>query len=139
MNILINIDSFESRYVIYSPPIKNKVKTFGMYYKILYSNECLTISSLYIHIPMVYINLKNGIYIGMTEKATTLVSQLELQLLSIFNTTIKKHIIFTRFEPPHAYSKHKIKSMQLLLSGIWETETKIGMVYKYIIQYKYPP
>ena len=75
----------------------------------------------------------------MTKLTTLLVTNIEYQLLCAFNNTSKKQIISTHFEPPKSYSKHKIKSIQLLLSGIWETDTKIGIVYKYIIQYKYQP
>jgi hypothetical protein len=139
MNVLINIDSFDPRCVIYSPPTKNKIKTCGIFYKMLYSNVCFTISSIYIHIPLGYLILKQGIYIGMTKSAITMLNNLEYQLLCAFNTTSKKHTVVTHFEPPNSYSKHKIKSIQLLLSGIWETDTKIGIVYKYLIQYKYPP
>jgi len=139
MNLLINIDSFDTRYIIYSPPTKNKIKPSGVFYKMLYSNISFTISSIYIHIPLDYLILNQGVYIGMTKIGTLLVNNIEQQLLNTFNNTSNKQIIYTQFEPPKSYSKHKIKSIQLLLSGIWETDSKIGIVYKYIIQYKYQP
>lgn len=139
MNVLINIDSFDIHNVIYSQPTKNKIKANALFYKMLYSNSCFTITSLYVHIPLGYLILKHGYYMGMTKSAMNRFILLEKELLLAFNTSCKKIPVYTKFETHKIYSKHKIKSIQLLLSGIWETDTNIGIVYKYIILYKYPP
>lgn len=115
MYISINVDNLKYNYIMITGPTKNKLKSYLFFYKILYATNLFTMSSLLLNFNNVD---KENIPLYLTN--------IEKYILNKFNHN-NKHVSLSVFN-----CKKYNKNIKIMISGIWESDTNIGLVYKYI-------
>lgn len=140
MNVIVPYNIFEIKKILFQKPVENKIKYYNSFYRILYNETYFTIQNVIISIPMSYIitNYKNNFYkISFNNALLYSLFYIEYEILKKINLITNKKIerllyndcIYKR------YILHLNKpSTQILLriSGIWESNDKIGITYKFI-------
>lgn len=146
MNILLDIDQFDIKNVFILESKENIVIN-GIFIKILYSTSFFTMNGIFLNFPLIQydvrnFNGKNVVYfdINKNKDIITKFSKLENDIIQ-FNLKTKatnKKIINT-FENQLKNGMMKFyassyikKNFYLKISGIWETNTDIGITYKLI-------
>jgi hypothetical protein len=138
MNVYHCIDDIQYDKCFLCRPIPNKFYNYIHFYKISYNLLSLTLNSILIWIDLKQYNLKetNDQYVisyTMDETFLEKVIQFEKNLLDHFNHTLQKKIQLPSYDLKHLfYHKHKVDQFRLFfrISGIWESETHIGLTSK---------
>ena len=126
MNIVVNYDEIAYNNIFFNEAVKNTVINDSNFIKIIYSNKDLILNGIYIKIN-IYKNNKNII---------DDIDNLEKYILTLYNNNkicnykIKDQLIYliTKLNT----SNKNIFRYILKISGIWETQTSIGLTYKFI-------
>ena len=120
MEYITQIDSIKGHQIIFKQPVKNQNNKYINYYKLLYSDPNVHLK--YLLIP---------ININFKEQLLEKIKVLEYLILSNLNQHIEKqikislyHDIFNKDIP------HSSQNLYLKISGIWENNTQIGLVYR---------
>ena len=143
MEFILNINNVNNENLIFKLPIKNQNIKYINYYKIMYSNDIINLKYLLIKLNFINFTLNpyNNIYnliIDKSDKFIHKIKQLEETILLSINNTVKKNIVYNLYND--VISKHILYNFNffpnmehfcLKISGIWEDETKIGLVYKF--------
>jgi hypothetical protein len=147
MNILLDINEFTMENVFLMENKENMV-IYGNFIKILYSPKHFTMNGIFFDFPIKNFerknfNGKNVVYFDIKENFTaiSLFSKIEIDILEFFMKT--KNI--KNKNPIHTVGKQLNNGMikyyncmhsqyqnrfYLKISGIWETDTDIGLTYK---------
>ena len=155
MNVYIRIEDIKDGsdrsiqlhdYIRYLYPKKNTIME-GEFTKILFSNRYVTINGLYLYLPIKF-EKKNGDninhYRGIKDRANfqTIkdLKELEIKLLEHYRQCSQKNvqpdfILSKQLNTGHIrvyQEKDRIKAnvCVLKISGIWESQGKIGLTYK---------
>lgn len=127
MNIVLNLDEISYENIFFNDSIKNTVIDNSTFVKLLYSNSDIVLNGIYIKVD---INKKNN------NNIITNLNILEKHILTNFNNN-KLHNYKIKDQINHLITKLHISnkntfSYMLKISGIWETNTIIGLTYKFI-------
>lgn len=119
-------------------PIANKFPNYDSFYKISYNLFSFTLNSL-----LVWMDLKQStykehqnqyvVYYTMEDAFIERMLQFERTLLGQLNQTLHKKIQYTAYENKNFfYASGKLDSYRLFLriSGVWESDTHIGLTSK---------
>lgn len=147
MNLVIDINTFNSNYVYFQEPIKNNIISDSDFIRIIYSNELFMLNGICFKINLkisnqnTYFNKYKYTFDYDTNKEEILkISLIEQIILHLLNIKNKKPV----FRIGEQLSNENIKlftddasnktDKQLILkiSGVWETEMEYGMIYKFI-------
>ena len=109
MILSVPLRHFNCHFMILFPPVKNNMMLHGLFTRIIYSTQNVTM---------------NGIFITIQHCSKGAIYTLERDILNTFKTT--KHPVDCI---ERQVSKQILKST-LKISGIWETETTYGLAYK---------
>lgn len=150
MNLIVNINQFDNRSIYLCEPIKNNIVKNSDFIRILYLTQYMSLNGLHLLINLtdVICERYNNKYkysfnisynFGIIEK----IQSIEIDLL-------KKYDILNKTKTPsydiyemlkNGYIKHftncaNLKSKQncsfiLKISGLWETNDKYGLAYKF--------
>ena len=155
-----NIENINTNNVIVNNFINNSIIPNSKYYKIIYSNQYFTTYSLYINLNFQSIQLdllNNNIYIddnNINKNIINKIIQIEYSILNHNNKnkdkTINyklKELLYNRFikyitkynninkthniDNTNTYIKYN-NNIVLKISGIWETNTSYGIIFKFI-------
>ena len=153
MNIYINLSDIKENNNInlydnirYLYPKKNTIMD-GEFTKILYSKSNVTLNGLYIYIPINIEKTNSDSHvrsISNTSNNITLIQDLkniELYILNnfksyskrnkVFETVLSKQLNTNTIRVYHENNNNKKKNKYVIkISGIWETNEKIGLTYK---------
>ena len=154
MNIYINLSDIKENNKInlydnirYLYPKKNTIMN-GEFTKILYSKYNVTLNGLYIYIPINIEKTNSDSHvrsISNTSNNTTLIQDLknvELYILNNFKSYSKRNKMFEtvltkqlntnsiRVYHENNNNNKKRNKYVIKISGIWETNEKIGLTYK---------
>tara|TARA_Y100000741_G_scaffold37907_1_gene26490 strand:+ start:1568 stop:2083 length:516 start_codon:yes stop_codon:yes gene_type:complete len=147
-----NIENIDTNHIIICPPIKNSIMQYSNFYKIIYSNEELSLNGLYIlfNLNKIQINkdkisfnyYDNKIHIDMIVKMEefilNLINSNKNKIYKIrellhngyikycYNDNLINNITYKVFENSN-------RSLILKISGIWETKENIGVTFKIIL------
>jgi hypothetical protein len=143
MEYLLNIDKIRSHHLIFKLPIKNQNIKYKYYYKLLYSDINIHLKYILIQIKFQqsYVEHHEHFYKMKVSKEDPFfdkIRSLEQTILTSLNHTLQKKIIYgcyhdimskdILFQSPHSSN---YQDMYLKISGIWEDEENIGLVYKF--------
>jgi len=115
MNILsIHLNDFQLDSICFLDPKLNLIMN-GLFIKILYATPFYTLNSIYLTFPLedTFIELK----------------QLELSILEKYKEVSKKT---KKIHTSINYRFSNSKEYSLKISGIWESEHEIGLIYKWL-------
>ena len=138
MNIYQTIDDIEADKCFLYRPIPNKFYNYTYFYKLSYNLLSFTLNSL-----MIWIDLKNysiketqGQYIlsyTMDDHFLEKMIRFEKNILELFNINLQKKIQYPSYDHKNLfYYKQKPDHFKLFfrISGIWESDTHIGLTTK---------
>lgn len=146
MNLICNIGDYNYNNVFFMEK-RNNMLLNGNFTKLLYSDENVTLNSIYVDVIMRYtyakINNKTMIYINKNENLEIIekISNIEEYLLNYYSklNQINKRNIYNLKDNLlsgniRIYKQNNSNNTRLYLkiSGIWETENEVGITYKFI-------
>lgn len=141
MNVYIN-EKYNLKNVIFQKPIQNKMEMYKNFYKIIYTHPKYTLNYLLIPLKVSSYNIEiyNGKYRLIVNKNDPIFSEIfeiEKNILTslnmITNKKVKYQCIFDLRNKKHLFIFHHIPNLNnlcLKISGIWEDEHNIGIIYK---------
>ena len=137
MNLIIEREDFNNNNIFFGDPIKNTVINNSSFIRILYSEDLFILNGIYIKITINKINLKNKFMEDSSNKNTiNFLENLEKTILHLYKPT-KYHSYKIIEQFVYIISKFSNSSINkcnfyLKISGIWETNSHIGLTYKFI-------
>ena len=146
MNVVINENQFDISHIYYTEPIQNIVLDNSSFVKLIYSNEYIMISGIYLLLHLKITSKENYFKkIKVTYDATSN-KELLHKLYEIENIILNKYsnskkprkIIYETlnggtiklFPNNETDSIPATNSFILKISGLWENETEYGLTYK---------
>ena len=141
MNVYVN-EKYNLKNVIFQKPIQNKMEMYKNFYKIIYTHPKYTLNYLLIPLKVSSYNIEiyNGKYRLIVNKNDPIFSEIfeiEKNILTslnmITNKKVKYQCIFDLRNKKHLFIFHHIPNLNnlcLKISGIWEDENNIGIIYK---------
>ncbi len=163
-NIMLaeDIDNININNIIISDPIKNSVMQYSNFYKIIFSNNIISFTGLYISFILNDITLnREKIILNNSNNIDTInkLSNIENIILNNIITNKKKtykiYELFNNGNIKYCYNdiyienfnnNHKLlssnntfdkKTFILKISGVWENKDSIGITFKIILMDKY--
>lgn len=142
MEYTINIENIKDDNIIFKLPIKNQNSKYINYYKIIYSNHILNLKYLVIKLNFFDYNLISDsncykLSINKSDNFFNKIKNMENIILNCLNIHINKKITTSLYNDMinkdfiYSFSSFpNIKQLYLKISGVWESETSIGLVYK---------
>jgi hypothetical protein len=146
MNIAKRLDQYKEFYVYFCEPIKNNIMTDSNFIRILYSNEIMTLSGIYLIINIndmlsekYYNKYKCVFNPNYHNEMIQKIKQIEenlLQKCDIQNKT-PQYKIYEQLKNGFIKIFHEVNPKQtnnfiIKISGIWETQNSYGVTYKFI-------
>jgi len=147
-----NIENINTNHIIICDPIKNSVMQYSNFYKIVYSNELISLNGLYILFKLHNINQnKEKILFNYSDNKTHIdkISDIENYILNLIysnkNKVYKISELLNNGFIKYCYNdssinninynnnKYSNKSLILKISGLWETKENIGVTFKIIL------
>lgn len=134
----------KNEHLIFKMPTKNHNTNYKRFYKLVYSDRTMAMSYIlvkmnYLFYDLVYNKYNNSFLLKIYNNDIFFqkIRLIETTILYAANAFIKKNIAFNCFnelvQKPYIYCFHSFPSLQhltLKISGVWESETHIGLVYK---------
>lgn len=143
MEYTIQPEEIQSNHLIFKLPIKNQNIKYKYYYKLLFSNENIHLKYILIeiHLNQNITNTYDHFYKLKTCKKDDVffhkIHELEKMILNSLNQHISKNIVCVLYNElitkDFMYVPQQTNHDQCLhlkISGIWQDETNIGLVYK---------
>ena len=132
---LIDIDPYKC---FLCKPIPNKFLNYISFYKLSYNLLSFTLNSLLVWIDLKQFSIKENmnqtiLYYTMEDSFIEKMLDFEKVLLTTMNQTLQKKIQYTCYENKNIFYVHsKVDTFKLFfrISGIWESETHIGLTSK---------
>ena len=133
------MNEFSLKNIFFNEAIKNTVINDSSFIRILYSNKDFTLNGIYIKVDFI----KSINYNKFFENSNNLtiikyIENLETYILNSYNKNkqhiykIHEHITYLSSKICNSSSNKSIFSYIFKISGIWETNTLIGITYKFI-------
>ena len=116
MNIFYSLSTIDCNKIYFNKPITNKFSNYNLFYKINYNIYSFTLNSV-----LILLNEVN-------EKIIEELQNLETCILNKLNIFIKKELSVTNFKTIYKYKSEKV---YIRISGIWESDTHIGLTTKF--------
>ena len=139
MNLVITPDNLLFNNIFFNEAIKNTVMSDSSFIRILYSNKDFILNGIYIKINIIKESHHN---VSSNSKIITFLEELEKYILNMYNDN---KLYSYKIKEQITYLIHKLTGNThnniiyiLKISGIWETQTTIGLTYKFIPTGEYP-
>ena len=146
MNIAKRLDQYNEDYVYFCDPIKNNIMTDSNFIRILYSNDIMTLSGIYLIINVndifcekYYNKYKCNFNPNSHKELIENIKKIEEKLLRKINLQNKcpQYKIYEQLTNGIIKIFHEIVSKPnniflLKISGIWESQYSFGLTYKFI-------
>jgi|UniRef100_A0A6C0CW60 hypothetical protein len=146
MNIALNINQFETNNIYFCDPIKNNVVNDGLFIRIIYSTDYFVTNGINLFVQLhdltiekFYNKYKCSFNLFNNKNIIENIQQIEENILK--NINIKNKIIQKTLGEQLRIGNIKIFSeniditnnylLVLKISGIWETDTHIGLTFKF--------
>jgi hypothetical protein len=116
MNIYYSLSNIDHNKIYFNKPIVNKFSNYNLFYKINYNIYSFTLNSVLITLTEI------------NEKVIEELQQFELSVLNKLNCFIKKELCLSNFKTIYKYKSERV---YIRVSGIWESDTHIGLTTKF--------
>lgn len=151
MNIYYSFDEIKPDKIVFHKPIPNKFSNYTQFYKIIYNTKLFTLNSLLLYLDTNYSlithdNDKYKLSLNYSEDSLSRIKKIEEEILSRLNVHLNKSTILTLYNTivhNNIIYVNDIKDIRdnkvriyIRVSGIWETETHIGLTIKLSINSK---
>jgi Zn-dependent M16 (insulinase) family peptidase len=146
MNIVKKIEQYDQKCVFFCEPIKNNVMNEGNFIRILYSNFNLTLNGIYLLITLnditcekYYSKYKCSFNPANHKELISKLKIIEEEIIEKYNFAdkIPQYKIYDQLINGNIKISNDIGSktqcnLILKISGIWETQDKYGLTFKFI-------
>ena len=147
MNLVIDIDQFNSNYVHFQESVKNTIMDDSNFIRILYSNNLFILNGIFLkvnikisHIDKYFNKYKWAFNYDIKENIIEKISIIERTILQMINISNKCATYRISEQRHNENSKLYTNSCSpkwenefiLKISGIWENDTEYGITYKFI-------
>ena len=145
MNLLKSFKQYNNNNVLFFEPIKNNIMVDGIFIRIVYSTENMTLNGIYLSVDLMDITCEK--YYNKYKccfnifNHTHIIENLKLieeELLKKYNTNklpffkIYNHLKCGYIKLFTSVTRKPVNSFTLKISGIWETAYNYGLTYKFI-------
>lgn len=138
MNVYQSIQDVNTEKCFLYRPIPNKFYNYNYFYKLSYNYLSFTLNSLLIWIELKNYSIKENqgqfmLTYMIDEVFLEKMMHFEKELLERFNLNVQKKIQYPSYENKNIfYFKNKVDKLKLFfrISGIWESDTHIGLTTK---------
>ena len=147
-----NINYINKEKIILCDPIKNSLLQYSNFYKIIYSNDIISLNGLFVYFEFKNVNILSEKIIFNIETNREIIdkiSNLEEHILDILKFDKNKNKKITEFinngyikycynDIPDSFYTYKnkennIAKLILKISGIWESGDNIGLTFKIVL------
>ena len=148
MNIYSPLDKIQLNKIIFHQPIPNKFSNYTRFYKIIYNIKLFTLNSILLYFDVNYslITIDNDRYkisLNYNDDFLLKLKMFEEELLNRLNINLNKNTIFSLYNTIlhnnviylNELKTNKIR-LYIRISGIWETDTHVGLTVKSSINSK---
>jgi hypothetical protein len=149
MNIVKNIEQYDINSIYFCEPIKNTIMNEGMFIRILYSTPNFILNGVNllldlhdVNVEKYYNKYKCSFNLNYHRELIENIRMIEESILKRVNlkNKITSHKIYDQlkngniklFSETMTFDKSTNHLFMLKISGIWETETQIGLTFKFI-------
>lgn len=142
MEYVLDIDTINTHHLIFKLPIKNQNSKYTYYYKLLYSDSNIHVKYILILVrfQQSYVDHRDHFYkikVSKQDPFFQKIRTLEHIILTSLNQSVGKKIVYSCYNDFitkdilfHSHHNGPSQEMFLKISGIWEDEEQIGLVYK---------
>jgi hypothetical protein len=147
MNVVIKEEQFKISNIYYTEPIQNIIMDNSQFIKIVYSNQDIMISGIFLLVELKHITkesyfkkIKITYDTSLNKNILNRIYEIENQLLQKYNNNkkIQRKIIYNTLNNgviklfPNNENDliNNNNSFILKISGIWENDTEYGLTYK---------
>jgi len=139
MNLYHNIDDIDYKKIFFYKPVINKIIHYNYFYKLIYDVNIFTLNTLIINIvidsyEVIEENGKFRVKIKINNQFIEKIKNLEE---SVVKNISKKQVVLSCYKfllfnkSTYLYDTYpQVIKLSLRLSGLWETETTIGLTTK---------
>ena len=143
MSAVIPIHSFDYQDVYYHNPVNNNIIANSKFFRTIYSNGLLTLNNICLEIPIVITHTNRNRFFfdaRYNSQVVMFLKQLEDNILvrsGIANKTPRKRLYeqlesgFLKIFTP-INDDYRNYPVLLKISGLWESESEIGVTYKFV-------
>ena len=143
MEYIIEHDKINEHNLVFKMPIKNQNENYIYFYKILFSNKNITLKYILMKLNFTSFTIKQDshryrVIINKNDSFIKNIEEIEKKILGSINNTINKNIVHNLTNDinskPYLYSfvhNPDLERFYIKISGIWENDTSIGLVYKF--------
>ncbi len=150
MNIYYSLNELQTNKITFHKPIPNKFSNYTQFYKIIYNTKIFTLNSMLLYLDVNYSLVtvdidtdKYKISLNYTDDFLLKIKTLEEEIIQRLNVHIDKSVILSLYNTilhnntiyVNDIKNNKIR-LYIRISGIWETETHIGLTIKLSINSK---
>lgn len=145
MNIYHKLDDIKINDIMFYKPTINKIAHYMYFYKVAYNIESFVLNTLLIEVNIkdTIITKDNNVYkvsIIIDEVFLNKIKEIETTLLNKMNQMINKQIMLSCYKfllihkNIYTYNEYPTNiKLYLRISGIWESDTQIGLTTKLFI------
>jgi len=141
MNLYHKINDIDYKKIFFYKPVVNKITHYSFFYKLMYDIQLFTLNSLNIEIDIdsyeiIEENKKYRVSIKINDSFLDKIKLLEERIIKSVSPkqnslSCYKYLTFNKLS--YVYDKYPEKIMLILrISGLWETNTCIGITTKII-------
>jgi len=143
MEYIIEYDKINTHNLVFKMPIKNQNENYINFYKILFSNNHITLKYILMRLNFTTFAVKQEshrykVMINKNDNFIKNVEETERKILNAINNTTNKTIVYNLSSDikskPYLYSfvhHPNLDKFYIKISGIWESDSSIGLVYKF--------
>jgi hypothetical protein len=146
MNVYLELDDIQTRYIQISNPVKNTILDNSMFMRLSYSNDVCSMNCIHIHLNLnttrifKYFNRYTYEFKQEDNKnSIETLSNLEHSILDSLNIDnlqknirIHQQFIHNKLHLQSSCMYSKTPLLILKISGVWLTSTHYGLTYKFI-------
>ena len=139
MNLVLELDDISTNNIFFYDSVKNTVMNDSSFIRVIYSNNDVILNGIYIKIDLYKdIKIKNLNNISITSDIISKVDKIENNILTQYNSLktqnnkLRDQLIYHINKINNTNTNDNLQSYLLKISGIWETDTVIGLTYKFI-------
>ena len=142
MNLYHNIDDVDCNKIFFYKPVINKIIHYNYFYKLIYDINIFTLNTLIINIEIDHYDIteENGKFRVQVKINQQFIEKIKLLEETILKNITKKQIALSCYKflifnkSLYIFDKYPEKvKLALRISGLWETETTIGLTTKICI------
>jgi len=140
MNLVINLDQYDSKNVYFSESIKNTILNNSNFIKAYYSTQKFVLNGIYLYVPLlIYQNQMNMYFFNpilennLIEKIREIENSI-LERVGIINKECEhclyEKILTGRIKVNTKFYENEFNGIMIKISGVWENEYSYGLNFK---------